>query len=42
MKLISVADYEKRSETTLSKNTTDYINGGAGDGFTSNLNKKIF
>lgn len=42
MNLISVADYEKRSETTLSRNTTDYIKGGAGDGFTSNLNKKYF
>lgn len=42
MNLISVAEYEKRSESTLSKNSTDYIKGGAGDGFTTNLNKKYF
>lgn len=42
MNLLSVAEYEKRSEKTLSKNSIDYIKGGAGDGFTLNLNRKYF
>lgn len=42
MNLLSVAEYEKRSEEILSSYSSQYIKSGAGDGLTTNLNKIYF